>query len=62
MRVNIEALDKQREFLAKEVKILREMKDAWAVRKADTFEAISKTLLAIRQDQQMTTVGGKRLE
>lgn len=61
MSVTVAALDRHLTFLASEITNLRNRPEAWAARKADQWEALRQDLQRIRQEQQMTTVGGKRL-
>ena len=59
--IDITAIDRHLTFIASEITDLRNRRAPWADRKADRFEAIRETLRQIRQDKQMTSLGGKRL-
>ena len=61
MSVTVAALDRHLTFLASEITNLRNRSEAWAARKADQWEALRQDLQRLRQEKQMTTVGGKRL-
>lgn len=62
MIVDVAKIDRQVEFLRKEVSQLKMKPDNWAQRKADMLESISKTLQDLRRHHQMTGLGGKPLE
>ena len=62
MHVDVTKLDEYVRFLRNESQRLRERGDgAWADKKATTFDEIAETLRQLRQDKQMTGIGGKRL-
>lgn len=63
MRIDIEQIDKHIRFLQSQAKGLRERGNgaAWAEGHATSFDQIAELLRRLRQEQQMTGLGGKRL-
>jgi hypothetical protein len=61
MTIEVARLDRHLAFLSSEISGLRKRPEPWAARKADQWEALRQDLQRVRQDQQMTGVGGKRL-
>ncbi len=55
-------IDKHLTFLASEITNLRNRREPWAERKADQWEALRKTLQQLRQEKQMTGMGGRRID
>jgi uncharacterized protein (UPF0303 family) len=60
--IDVTRIDKHLTFLASEITNLRNRSETWAQRKADQWEALRQDLQKIRQDRQMTGIGGKRIE
>lgn len=61
MSIEVATIDRHLTFLASEITSLRNRSEGWAQRKADQWEALRQDLQRLRQEKQMTTVGGKRL-
>lgn len=59
---NVRQLDQDIQFLRNEAARLRAHRESWAIDKANRLEAIAETLRELRQDKQMSGLGGKRLE
>ena len=66
MKLNLAKLDEQVIFLNEQAgrldKLGEKPGNQWARRQAEMMRAIAKTLGDVRQDQQMTTMSGKRIE
>lgn len=64
MKHDIALLDRQIKFLQEQAVRLRSgyATAQWAQAQANMFDGIRETLRVIRQEQQMTGLGGKRLE
>lgn len=60
MRVDIDQIDRQMAFLARQEKRLRELRPYFgASTDADMFQSIHETLRQVRQAQQMTGMDGR---
>jgi len=61
--IDVAQLDRDIAFLRAEAQRLRDRAGGqkWAERNAAAFESIAETLRQVRQDRQMTTLGGRRL-
>jgi len=64
VHVLVSQLDAYLKFLADETAYVRKHFPGaiWADAKARKMEGIAEVLRQVRQDKQMTTVGGKRIE
>lgn len=62
MPVDIATLDRHLQFLQREQSQLRQRGEAWSDRKADQLGEIAEVLRQVRQERQMTGMGGKRIE
>lgn len=62
MHVDISKLDRHISFLQSEAAYLRKLPNArWADGKAAQFDQIAEVLRQLRQEYQMTGIGGRRL-
>ena len=61
MNIDVAKLDKQMAFLKSESDRLNGLGSSWAARNAVICDEIRETLRQLRQDKQMTGLGGKRL-
>lgn len=62
LNIDVAKLDRWRQFIGREIMQLREKGAKWAHDKADTMAEINEFLRQVREDKQMTGLGGKRLE
>jgi hypothetical protein len=66
MKLDLDKLDRQIKFLHTQAERLDLLQahpgNQWAVRNADMLRGIAETLSALRREQQMTGLGGKRIE
>jgi hypothetical protein len=61
MIVDVEKIDGHMRFLQREISRLVEIGSPWASRSAAQLQEISEILRQLRQDKQMTGIGGKRI-
>lgn len=61
MIIDVAKIDQQLQFLQREISRLVEIDSPWANKNAATLQEIAETLRQLRQEKQMTGVGGKRL-
>ena len=59
MIVDVAQIDRQLTFLQREISRLVEIVSPWASRNVAMLQEIAETLRSLRQEKQMTTVGGK---
>jgi hypothetical protein len=64
LKVDVVKLDRQIKFLTDQAVTLRRTQQgaSWAMNRAAQFEEVAETLKEIRQEHQMTGVGGRRIE
>ena len=62
MFIDMNVLDRQMAFLTDQSARLRKLQARWAEGNAEKFDEIRDTLRRLRAEQQMTGIGGKRLE
>lgn len=61
MIVDVAQIDRQLAFLQREISRLVEIDSPWASRNAAMLQEIAETLRSLRQEKQMTGVGGKTI-
>jgi uncharacterized small protein (DUF1192 family) len=59
--VDVAKIDKQLAFLQREISRLVEIDAPWASKNASMLQEIAETLRQLRQEKQMTGIGGSRI-